>query len=80
MDLQSHFLLSLQIFKSCVVVSKSCNKDSTKGMDSGTNRAREVALDAVVYLTSTSLINALLRFQARFSGVWRLYADSATSN
>ena len=28
--------LSLQIFKSCVVVSKSCNNASTKGIDSGT--------------------------------------------
>ena len=42
-------------------------------------RTRVVALDVVLDLTSTSLVN-LLRFQARFSGVWRLYADSATSN
>ena len=39
-------------------------------------RTRAVTLDVVLDLTSTSLINALLRFQARFSGVRRLYVTN----
>ena len=39
-----------------------------------------MSLYVVLKLSSTSFINSLSRFQARFSGVRRQYADNATNN